>query len=82
MKRKRSTESTKRTHRPFKKREELLNDCLCLCLKYNVHFSQPSADLSWYRLAETLQDEDIYVLNDKMANAIHNDECLPVEQVA
>tara|TARA_A100001015_G_scaffold241370_1_gene275461 strand:- start:3380 stop:3634 length:255 start_codon:yes stop_codon:yes gene_type:complete len=58
MKRKRVQESKEARVRPFQKREELLNECLSLTLKYNTEFQMPFTDLTIYRYAETLQTDD------------------------
>lgn len=81
MKRKRDVDlSTTRT-RPFKKREELLNDCLSLCLQYNTHFSLCSTDLSWYRYAESLEDRHIPEVIHTLKNAIETDEYVEFDQI-
>lgn len=81
MKRKRTVGHAETRERPFKKKVELLNECLCLALKYNIHFLLPSTDLSWYRYAETLEKESISNLIKEMTNAIEKDEYSNLEQV-
>lgn len=59
MKRKRVDAGEERVvERPFVKREELLNVCLQLNLKYNTEFDMEPTDLSLYRYAETIQTMD------------------------
>lgn len=57
-KRKRDSEQRQSRERPFQKRDELLNECLSLNLKYNTEFEYQYVDLSIYRYAETLQTID------------------------
>ena len=82
MKRKRTVETAETRQRPFKKKIELLNECLCLTLKYNIHFLLPSTDLTWYRYAETLEKEQISNLMKEMTKAIEKDEYTNLEQVS
>jgi hypothetical protein len=59
MKRKRTdTDEERVVERPFVKREELLNVCLQLNLKYNTELNMEATDLSLYRYAETIQTMD------------------------
>jgi hypothetical protein len=81
MKRKRNIDVTANRERPFRKRIELLNECLSLCLKFNVTFYRPQADLSWYRYAENnLDDNKIVTLIQIMNNAIESDTCLTLQE--
>jgi len=57
--------------RPFQKREELLNDCLCLCLKYNSTFQLNYGDLTLYRHAENMLDDSrVYILNQQLKTCL------------
>lgn len=71
MKRKRSPIKTDVRPRPFQTRTELLNESLCLTLKYNTQFGYAPADLVLYRYAESLTSEaDIASFNKKMEDAL------------
>ena len=81
MKRKREIDVSHNRERPFRKRVELLNECLSLCLRYNVTFYLPQGDLSWYRYAENnLNYNKIVSLIQIMNNAIENDTCLSLQE--
>tara|TARA_B100001059_G_C17757069_1_gene540541 strand:+ start:893 stop:1135 length:243 start_codon:yes stop_codon:yes gene_type:complete len=71
MKRKRQPTNDVNRSRPFQKKVELLNECLCLTLKYNTEFGYSPTDLSLYRYAEKLASEaDISSFNKKMEAAL------------
>ncbi|MAD25144.1 MAG: hypothetical protein CMO44_13315 [Verrucomicrobiales bacterium] len=60
MKRKRvDDEIVQATTRPFQKRDELMNVCLQLNLKYNTEMNLEATDLSIYRYAETIDTLDM-----------------------
>ena len=60
MKRKRvDDEIVQTTTRPFQKRDELMNVCLQLNLKYNTEMNLEATDLSIYRYAETIDTLDM-----------------------
>lgn len=81
MKRKRKNDVGLNRERPFRKRIEVLNECLYLCLKYNVTFYRPHDDLSWYRYAENnLDDKEIVKLIGIMNNAIESDTCVTLQE--
>lgn len=81
MKRKRNIDVSVNRDRPFRKRVELLNECLSLCLKYNITFHHQQGDLSWYRYAESnLDDNKIIKLIQIMNNAIESDTCLTLQE--
>ncbi len=71
MKRKRDEEDNNKRGRPFQKREELLNTCICLVLRFNTKFRLDTGDLTLYRYAESLvADGDIYTFNRKIYDSI------------
>ena len=71
MKRKRSPTKCENRSRPFKLRVELLNECLCLTLKYNTEFGFTPTDLTLYRYAETIPSQnDLALFMKKIQDAI------------
>lgn len=71
MKRKRSPTKCETRSRPFQLRVELLNECLCLTLKYNIEFGFVPTDLTLYRHAETiLCQNDLVLFISKVKDAI------------
>ena len=71
MKRKRLSGDEEKRDRPFQKREELLNVCLSVVLKYNTEFSYPVGDLTLYRYAENIADMDkLNLFIDKLKQSI------------
>lgn len=82
MKRKRHGEDDNKRERPFQKREELLNTCICLVLQYNTEFRLNTGDLTLYRYAESLvEDIDIHSFNRKIYDSITSQEYKTLEEL-
>lgn len=82
MKRKREGEHDDKRERPFQKREELLNTCICLVLRYNTEFRLNTGDLTLYRYAESLSDiDDIHTFNRKIYDSITSQEYKTLEEL-
>lgn len=82
MKRKRTTEDKQIRERPFQKRVELLNTCICLQLRYNTEFNIDAGNLSLYRYAETLTNEaSIHSFNRKIYDSISTQEYKTMEEL-
>ena len=71
MKRKREPIKEEARTRPFQSRVEMLNECLCLTLKYNTEFGFPPTDLTLYRYAENIKSScDLALFVKKMEASI------------
>ena len=82
MKRKRDNTDDSNRERPYQKREELLNTCICLVLRYNTEFRLNTGDLTLYRYAESLTDTDsIHSFNRKIYDSISTHEYKTVQQL-
>ncbi len=75
MKRKRVPINEVTRSRPFQSREELLNECLSLTLKYNIEFEYPATDLKLYRHGENMESlGELAVFVKKMRESIASRE--------
>ena len=75
MKRKRAPTNEITRARSFQSREELLNECLSLTLKYNIEFGYPATDLTLYRHGENIESlSELAVFVKKMGESIASRE--------